>query len=686
MDVTTYVTEDSFFGQPFLDADAERDDPLPHRYLHGGFEGTATRFAIYLPPKETWRGRFFQPLGGGQGGDEFSAAPWIKLSQFLGGFTDAAELGGYMVESNQGHIQSSPDPNADDPVTLYGYRASAESARFASFLATQYYGEAPRHGYAFAGGGGGFRCLQCMEQAPGVWDAALVFVAGGRVDPADGDAVSENPIIANFSAMLNVRNILGPRLPGLVDAFEPGGSGDPFAGLTEPQRAAVADLYALGFPGGEVHLGIQIGPTAIWATSAEGLLAGDPGYFDDFWTGRGYAGADAPELFAARLVHTTTTVGQVVTNDDLLTEMADGGPAAESPLANWWTVTYPGDLPVGVVPDEPIPGDLIGARVTILTGAAAGRRLYCRDVSGTTLLVDANGEAGLVRLTGVLPGDEIEVDNRDFLAFCHWYRHHVPADAQGSGRFVMHGRAIHPQRPHLALVGNAGGALTGRFQGKVLSTQFTPDTMVWPIGPAMYAEGVLSQDPGAADRFQLRWIENAENAPPQFFPKAHPALSTRLIDFSGVIRQGLHDLVAWVEDGAVPAATNYRIDDGQVRLAATARERGGIQPVVSATANDGPRAEAKVGEPVLLEVSGEVPPGAGRIVAVEWDFEGYGTFPFAHEDIDGSKATVTLTTEYAFSRPGTYFPAVRVSSHREGDVDDTTRRIENLARVRVVVS
>jgi hypothetical protein len=686
MDLTAYVSEDPYFGPPFLDADEVRADPIPHRYLHGGFEGTATRFAIYFPPKEIWRGRFFQPLGGGQGGDEFSAAPWIKLSEFLGGLPDAAELGGYMVESNQGHIQSSPDPNADDPVSLYGYRASAESARFASFLATRHYGEAPRYGYAFAGGGGGFRCLQCMERAPSVWDAALVYVAGGRVHPDDDSATSENPILANFSAMLNVRNVLGPRLPGLIDALEPGGTGDPFAGLTEPEREAVADLYALGFPGGEVHLGIQIGPTAVWATSADGLLAADPGYFEEFWSAPGHAGADTPELFTGRLVHTTTKVGRVVTNDDLLTEMADGGPAVESPLATWWTVTYPGDLAVGLTPAEAFRGDLIGARVTILTGAAAGRRLYCRDMSGTTLLVDANGEPGLVRLTGVLPGDEVEVDNRDFLAFCHWYRHHVIPGEEGFRRFTMRGRAIYPQRPQTDLPGNGGGALTGRFQGKILSTQFTPDTMVWPIQPAMYAEGVLSQDPGAADRFRLRWIENAENAPPQFFPKAHPALSTRLIDYSGVVRQGLHDLVAWVEHGVTPAASNYRIEDGQVRLPSTASERGGIQPVVSASANGAPGATTTVGEPVLLEVTGEVPPGAGRIVAVEWDFDGFGTFPFAHPGIDGSTATLTLATEHAFDRPGTYFPAVRVSSHRDGDTDDRTRRIENLARVRVVVS
>lgn len=685
MDVTSYVPEDPFFGTPFLDADEERGTPVPHRYLHGGFDGTDTRFAAYLPPSETWRGRFFQPFGGGQGGDEFTAAPGGLLGEMLGGLTDAAELGGFMIESNQGHIQSSPDPKADDPVTLYGYRASAEVGRFARFLATEHYGSPPRHGYAFGGGAGAGRALQSMERAPGVWDAAFVYCTPGRVDPEGGSAESQSPTIANFSAMLNVRSMLGPKLPAFVDALEPGGSGDPYAGLTAPQREAVADLYALGFPGGEVHLGLQIGPTAVWATSAEALIDQDPDYFEDFWTKPGYAGADQPDLFTHRRLQVRTTVDAVVTNDDLRAEVLAGGPAANAPLAIWWPITYRGDLAVGLVPDDHLNVDLIGARVTVLTGAAAGRRLYCRDTAGRTVLIDANGTPGLVRLTDVLPGDEVEIDNRDFLAFCHWYRHHLLPGERGFNRFLMRGRPIHPQRELRRITGNGGGTLLGRFAGRVLSTQFTPDTMVWPIQPATYAEAVQSQDDELASRFRIRWIENAENSPPAFFPKAHPALSTRVIDYSGAVRQSLRDIVAWVEDGVAPVATTYRIDDGQVVLPDRAAERGGIQPVVSATVNGAASAAVAAGEPARLEVTAEVPPGAGAVVKVDWDFDGFGTFPFTDESVDGTAAAVTLVVEHAFHQPGTYFPAVRVSSHREGDVADTSRRVENLGRVRVVV-
>ena len=44
-----YVVTDEFFGDPYIDADEGRDAPLRHRYLHGGFARTDTRFNFYDP-------------------------------------------------------------------------------------------------------------------------------------------------------------------------------------------------------------------------------------------------------------------------------------------------------------------------------------------------------------------------------------------------------------------------------------------------------------------------------------------------------------------------------------------------------------------------------------------------------------------------------------------------------------
>jgi hypothetical protein len=135
----------------------------------------------------------------------------------------------------------------------------------------------------------------------------------------------------------------------------------------------------------------------------------------------------------------------------------------------------------------------------------------------------------------------------------------------------------------------------------------------------------------------------------------------------------------------VPADTRYTYRDGRVSLPAGAAERGGIQPVVTATANGADRTEVGVGEEVVLAADAEVPSGAGTIVAVEWDFDGSGTYLCRDEDVDGTAATVSVSTTHAYDHPGTYFATARVFSHRDGDRNAAARRIPNLAQVRVVV-
>jgi hypothetical protein len=84
----------------------------------------------------------------------------------------------------------------------------------------------------------------------------------------------------------------------------------------------------------------------------------------------------------------------------------------------------------------------------------------------------------------------------------------------------------------------------------------------------------------------------------------------------------------------------------------------------------------------------EVPVGAGTIVAAEWDFEGAGDFPEGGplDNEASSYASTTFTASHAFATRGTYFPALRVTSHRRGEHDDRHGRVQNLGRVRVVVT
>src|SRR5688572_2960822 len=55
-----FTTKDTFFKEPYIDIDEWRNLPVRHRYVHGGFKGTNTRFSFYFPPKEKYQDRFFQ--------------------------------------------------------------------------------------------------------------------------------------------------------------------------------------------------------------------------------------------------------------------------------------------------------------------------------------------------------------------------------------------------------------------------------------------------------------------------------------------------------------------------------------------------------------------------------------------------------------------------------------------------
>jgi hypothetical protein len=116
---------------------------------------------------------------------------------------------------------------------------------------------------------------------------------------------------------------------------------------------------------------------------------------------------------------------------------------------------------------------------------------------------------------------------------------------------------------------------------------------------------------------------------------------------------------------------------------ADAARRRGIQPVVSLTVDGDVRADVALGDVITSAPPHEVPEGAGVIVTVEWDFDGAGSFPIA-ESIGGLRS-VDVQRQFSFAAPGIYFPTVRVAAHRNGDRTSPYARVQNLARVRVVV-
>jgi hypothetical protein len=189
------------------------------------------------------------------------------------------------------------------------------------------------------------------------------------------------------------------------------------------------------------------------------------------------------------------------------------------------------------------------------------------------------------------------------------------------------------------------------------------------------------------DNYRLWFIDNALHTPPVVTPlDSPPVVTTRVINYGGVLQQALRDVSAWVEKGvAPPESTPYEVVDGQVQVPPTAVKRRGVQPLVTVEANGRVRADVKVGRKVKFSAVIEAPPDVGSIVGVEWDFEGEGDFPVVQKLKDTKSNRVKVKTTYAFSEGGTYFPALRATLHRHGDSQTPYARVQNIGRVRVVV-
>ena len=87
-----------------------------------------------------------------------------------------------------------------------------------------------------------------------------------------------------------------------------------------------------------------------------------------------------------------------------------------------------------------------GAGVQLVSGEAKGRQLYTMATAGDVFMCDGHGDANIQRFDGVKVGDEVHVDNRKFLAFCYFHRHHVMDDPQFDG-LKLQRRADLPAAP-----------------------------------------------------------------------------------------------------------------------------------------------------------------------------------------------------------------------------------------------
>jgi hypothetical protein len=670
--------QDPLFKEPYVDIDEWRDVPVRHRYVHGGFMGTDTRFSFYFPPKEQYQGRFFHYI---------TPVPDSEtLSQGASGEEDkigfSITSGAYFVETNGGGSAGVAMPGSGVDPTIGAYRANAASAHYSRGIAAHMYEPHRPYGYAFGGSGGAYRTIGGIENTEGVWDGVVPFVIG-----------SPMAIPNVFTVRMHAMRVLKDVFPQIIDALEPGGSGDMYSGLNTEQAEALREVTRMGFPP-KSWFGYKTMGVHAFSVLYPGMVMADPGYFDDFWQVPGYLGANPPQsLLKARIQHTSKIKALISADQAIEVGLAHGslpGEARGSADAAWQSLKgNAGPLPVAFQLEDVLPDIyFLGGDLLIQTGTAAGKIVPLIQISGDYVVL---GVADPHVLFEIQPGDDVRVDNSNFLAAQTYHRHQVPGkeyavwdqfrDADGS--------PICPHRPMLLgpLFAQAASGVvpTGTFTGKMIIVESLWDREAFPWQADWYRSRVKEHLGDNTDsHFRLWYVDRALHG--DFTNQEDP---TQTVSYLGVLQQALRDLSAWVETGVTPpATTTYRIEDGQVIVPPTAAERNGIQPVVLVQANGGARVEVQVGEPVAFTAVIEVPPHTGEVVAADWDFEGEGAFPVAGEFIPEGETSsrVTLNTTYTFSSPGTYFPTLRMASQRQGDTQTPYARIQNLARVRVVVT
>jgi hypothetical protein len=664
--VSTADPIDVMLKEPFIDIDEWRDKPIRHRYVHGGFKGSDARFSFYFPSKEKYQGRFFQHITPAPGGE--------NLEQHATGIEDqisfAIESGGYFIETNEGGPSAMMNPSVS------GYVVNAAAAKYSRTVATEMYGPGRIYGYAWGGSGGAFKTISGFENTD-AWDGAVPYVIG-----------SPMAIPSVFTVRIYAMRMLWGKFPSILDAVEPGGSGDMYRDLNSEEKEALQEVTRMGFP-----------PTAWfnYKTLGEGAFpilfnlvrAQDPTYFkSDFWTVSGYQGTNPPKSLQQARVQLKTKITKIIS-----TGKGDEAPKARAGVDTAWN-QFQADAPY-VFEVESVPSETLrDAFMLIQSGEGAGKDVAIAKIVDNTVVPGVNPFAGdnTQLLKSIKVGDEVQIDNSDALAAQYYHRYQVPTpDFYVWDQFRgSDGKPLYPQRPKLIgpmiTYGGAGSLQSGKFKGKMIVVESLMDQDALPWQADWYRTKVKENlGPQLDANFRLWFTDHAVHG--DEYPPVDP---TRVVSYLGVLYQALRDVSAWVEKGVPPPpSTSYKVVDGQIVVPKTASERRGIQPVVSVTANGAVRTEVSVGKPVKFSATIELPPNTGKIVGAEWDFEGEGTYPVVQQLSEGksndSGSKVTLTTSHSFSKPGTYFPVLRASSQREGNASTVFARVQNLGRVRIVV-
>lgn len=420
-----------------------------------------------------------------------------------------------------------------------------------------------------------------------------------------------------------------------------------------------------------------------------------PQYFTDFWTKEGFAGADPNSSETKARVQFVTTVTELVPREQEKKQHFGS-------VDNSWHYTLTGNkeaflIRMGEVPPEN--AYLYHSRIRVLSGAAKGKECAIDEIRGDLISMSRVNESENAKnaLEGLAVGDEIMIDNSDYLAMQTLNRHQVPdKDSFPGGEFVPEydiyrnedGTPKYPQLPVMiaSIIAKSGGGslMSGDFHGKVIAVCSLLDEAAFPWFGDWYRHAVERQKGSdVEDCFRLYFNDNCIH----FDLTEDMDDPQHTVDYAGILHQALLDVAAWCEKGIAPLpSTVYKRVGGQIEIPETARERHGLQPVIKAYANDEKCVRVKVGETVNFTAEMEVPEGSGKITFASWDYEKTNDFSHGEKlELSDNGAKAIVHTTHVFTQPGIYFPVAKVKSNRNGTLDDYFTQCKNLDRVRVVV-
>lgn len=664
---------DSMFSNSYIDVEEWRTKPVKHLYVHGGFKGTDTKFSFYYPEKTKYEGRFYQyitPVPDSENLSQNSEPGEADKIAF------ALTHGAYFVETNGGGNDAGI--MAKDK-TIGAYKANAASAYYSKIKSQEIYGKHKVFAYAFGGSGGAYRTIGSIENTDGVWHGVVPYVVG-----------SPMAIPNVFTVRMHAMRILKNKFPQIVDALEPGGSGNMYEGLNSQEINALKEVTAMGFPPIAWYNYSDMGVHAFPAIYS-GMLMADAAYFKDFWTKSGYLGKDNPKSFDGAILDEKAIVNNIITKQEAqklgLLKGEDAGKARGTADAAWKNLGYSddGSVPVALKLNKKLANvQFLGGDLEILSGLGKAKIINVKSIDNDIVFLENDN---LENISKIKSGDEIRIGNRNYLAAQTYHRHQVPgADYPVFNQFKnSDGTPRYPQRPLLLgpmfTKSTVGSLPSGKFNGKMILLESLWDTEAYPWQADWYFNKVKEQkEVNYSDNFRIWFTDHANHSD---LPMS--GNSTHIVSYLGVIQQALVDLSNWVEKGATPPSdTEYNIVDGQVVVPEKANQRNGIQPTIDLKANGSSKAEVKKREKVIFKAVVTVPANAGKIVSLEWDFEGIGNFK-KNNNFKKGKDNLELSTYYKYSKPGTYFAVLRIASQREGDTNTEFTLIRNLKRVRVVV-